>query len=77
MPKANGLNLLITLKQRYPKMKVIMLTNLAEPQYRNTCKAFGADYFFDKSVDFDRIDVALIETLNQLIQVIKKPGNDK
>lgn len=63
MPKANGLNLLITLRKKYPKMKILMFTNLTEPQYRNTCIAFGADYFFDKSNDFDKIS----ETLNQIL----------
>jgi DNA-binding NarL/FixJ family response regulator len=55
MPKANGINLLSTLKNKYPDLKVIMLTNLSEPQYRSACVAIGADYFFDKTNEFDRI----------------------
>ena len=34
-------------------MKVIVLTNYAYPQYREKCMAFGADFFFDKSTEFD------------------------
>ena len=52
---ANGVHLLIQLRKKYPQMKIIMLTNLAVPQYRSTCLAFGADYFFDKTVDFEKI----------------------
>jgi DNA-binding NarL/FixJ family response regulator len=59
LPDQNGMNLLITLRKQYPEMKIIMLTNLSEPQYRNTCLAFGADYFFDKSMDFDKISEIL------------------
>lgn len=61
LPKANGMDLLITLRAKYPDMKIIMLTNLTEPQYSNTCFALGADYFFDKSNDFDKIAEALNE----------------
>jgi DNA-binding NarL/FixJ family response regulator len=55
MPKANGVNLLVILKKKYPDLKIIMLTNLSETQYRNTCVAFGADFFFDKTNEFDKI----------------------
>lgn len=51
MPHANGLNLLMTLKKLYPELIVIMLTNHIEAQYRNTCLAFGAAHFLDKSND--------------------------
>ncbi len=61
MPKANGLDLLVTIRERYPCMKVIMLTNLAEPAYRNMCITFGASYFFDKSADFDKVPTAIDE----------------
>ena len=52
---ANGVHLLIQLRRKYPEMKIIMLTNVAVPQYRSTCMAFGADYFFDKTNDFEKI----------------------
>jgi DNA-binding NarL/FixJ family response regulator len=65
MPKSNGINLLIILKKKYPDLKIIMLTNLSETQYRNTCVAFGADFFFDKTNEFDMIP----ETLEKLISI--------
>ena len=52
---ANGVHLLIQLRRKYPEMKIIMLTNVSVPQYRSTCMAFGADYFFDKTNDFEKI----------------------
>jgi DNA-binding NarL/FixJ family response regulator len=51
----NGIELLIVLKTIYPVVKVIMLTNLSDDHYRNLCMANGADYFLDKSNDFERI----------------------
>ena len=61
MPHANGIDLLITLRERYPEMKVIMFTNLTLPQYRDRCLEFGAHYFLDKSNDFYRLPEALEE----------------
>ena len=61
MPHANGIDLLIALRQKYPDIKIIMFTNLTLPQYRDRCLAFGADYFFDKSNDFYRVPEALEE----------------
>jgi DNA-binding NarL/FixJ family response regulator len=57
----NGIDLLIALRKRYPDMKIIMLTNLTEDQYRTRCIGFGANYFFDKSNEFYRIPDALQE----------------
>jgi DNA-binding NarL/FixJ family response regulator len=55
LPDLNGINLLIMLRKKYKSMKIIMLTNLIHMQYRNTCLANGADYFLDKSNEFEKI----------------------
>jgi DNA-binding NarL/FixJ family response regulator len=41
--------------------KVIVLTNYAIPQYRDRSLALGADYFFDKSREYDRVRNVLEE----------------
>lgn len=51
----NGMDLLATLKKQHPEMKVIMLTNLSHPQYKDTCFKLGADYFLDKTLEFQMI----------------------
>ena len=33
----------------------VVLTNHPDPQYRRACMAAGADHFFDKSTEFERI----------------------
>jgi DNA-binding NarL/FixJ family response regulator len=55
----NGIDLLNVLRKTYPVLKIVMLTNLADPRYRDMCRSFGADYFLDKSADFDRIPETL------------------
>ena len=55
----NGVDLLSLVRRIYPEVKIIMFTNLSDERYRNLCMEFGADYFFDKSNDFDKIPEAL------------------
>lgn len=55
LPELNGINLLIMLRKKYVDMKIIMLTNLTHVQYRNTCLVHGANYFLDKSNEFEKI----------------------
>lgn len=54
-PDASGIDLLITLRKAYPSLIIMMLTNHANPHYIKKCMDLGADYFFDKSNDFDKI----------------------
>jgi DNA-binding NarL/FixJ family response regulator len=61
----NGINLLNILRQLYPDLKIIMLTNMSESRYRSLCTHYGADYFLDKSNDFDSIPEILM-TLAEL-----------
>lgn len=56
---ATTIGLLNTLKKVYPEVKVIMFTNMTDFRYRETCLAFGADYFLDKSNDAERIPQVL------------------
>ncbi len=55
LPDKSGIELLQVIKTTQPKMKVIVLTNHATEGYREICTSMGADYFFDKSNDFDKI----------------------
>lgn len=59
----SGIETLKKIKKSRPETKVIMFTNYAYPQYEKKCKAFGADYFLDKSTQFDKAT----EILNALI----------
>lgn len=59
IPGKNGIYLLKDIKQNYSQTKVIMLTNYSGTDYRDYCYILGADYFFDKSTEFEKIPEAL------------------
>ena len=50
-----GYTILEEVKQTHPDCVVIVLTNFAAPEYRERCHLLGADHFFDKSKDFERV----------------------
>lgn len=50
-----GLDVLDAVRGQYPDMTIIVLTNHAEPLFRSRCLASGAQYFFDKSHEFDTV----------------------
>ena len=53
--KFNGTDLLGMLRKTYPDMIIIMFTNLTSTQYIKKCHALGANYFLDKSNEFEKI----------------------
>lgn len=63
LPDKSGIELLKEIKLIRPQIKVIMLTNHASENYRDLCTYMGADFFLDKSCDFDKIP-ATIAALN-------------
>jgi DNA-binding NarL/FixJ family response regulator len=54
MPGGTGIDVLKHIKKVQPATVVIVLTNYPFSQYREECIAEGADYFFDKSLEFER-----------------------
>ena len=56
-----GLELLARLKQSRPALRVIVLTNFVNPQYRQASLAAGADRCLDKSREFSLIPLILRE----------------
>lgn len=63
--QGTGFQVLQAIKQKGKPPLVIVLTNFAYPQYRNKYIEAGADYFFDKSNEFDQVVVILNEQLKQ------------
>ena len=55
MPGGSGIDVLEDIKKTNTAPVVIVLTNYPYPQYRKKCMALGAEYFFDKSADFEKI----------------------
>ena len=59
MPGGSGMQVLESIKQDRPETIVIMFTNFAHDHYRQKCIELGADYFFDKSTEFERVTEVL------------------
>lgn len=62
MPGGSGIDVLKKIKKSIQPPVVIVLTNYPYPQYRRKCLDAGADFFFDKSTEFDKVT----EVLNQM-----------
>ena len=67
LAEGSGIDVLAHVKPRLPGLKGIMLTNYTSPQHLRASAEAGAEYFLDKSVDFERI----AEILEQMIAASK------
>ncbi len=69
----SGLDVLKHIKAVSPSTKVILLTNHPYLQYRMTAQRLGADYFFNKFMEFDQA----LETLQGLVQAFEENAENK
>lgn len=67
MPKGSGMDILAMVKEEKPKVKVIVLTNYPYPQYRKRCMDLGAEYFLDKSTEFDKLPDVFKQLANEFL----------
>lgn len=59
MPEMNGIELLKEIKNRYPELKVFMITAYGDDQNFNTAMQLGADDYFTKPLEFDLLKTKL------------------
>jgi len=64
MPQENGIKVLEAIKKNNQPPKVIIFTNYPYPQYRKRYMDAGADFFFNKSTEFEK----LIDTVKYLVR---------
>jgi len=55
LPGLSGIDVLKDIRDKKLPIRVIMLTNYPYPQYRKKCEELGADYFFDKVTEIERV----------------------
>ena len=55
MPGGTGLDVLRSVRENHSGTWILICTNYPYPRYRDECIAAGADYFLDKSAEFERI----------------------
>jgi two-component system OmpR family response regulator len=56
MFRGSGIEVARAVRRELPSSVIVMLTNSAYPQYRRECLQAGADYFLDKSIEFEKIN---------------------
>ena len=66
MPELSGINVLTALKREGSEAEIIMLSGLAEAEYRRKCLALGAKYFFHKATEFELVVEVLKERARDL-----------
>lgn len=71
MPGGSGIDVLRTIKQDGAGPMVIILTNYSYPWYRQKCLQAAADFFLDKSAEFDQTP-ALVERFKLSLNPIQK-----
>ncbi len=62
----NGIDVLKAVKTTHPSAAVIMLTNHATAKYKMECEQAGAEYFFDKSNEFDKLPFVVEELVRTM-----------
>jgi DNA-binding NarL/FixJ family response regulator len=60
MPGGSGLDILKWIRSGADAPLVVVLTAHGEAGYRRTCLEAGADFFFDKATEFDRVREVLL-----------------
>jgi DNA-binding NarL/FixJ family response regulator len=67
----NGLAVLRHIRSKNSESKVIMVSNYNDAVHRNICSVLGADYFIDKSNEFDRIPEIISEYISTRAENVK------
>ena len=63
MPGGSGLDVLRAIRIDHPYLYVLICTNYSHPQYREQCLSAGANFFLDKSAEFEKIPTILRELI--------------
>ncbi|MFN0079627.1 MAG: response regulator [Prosthecobacter sp.] len=61
LAEGDGVQVLATIKRSHPACVVVVLTNFDIPESRGQCVWLGADHFFHKSSEFERVPEVLAE----------------
>lgn len=55
IPRMNGLDVLRNVRSIDKQVIIIVLTNYHQSYFRDRCTELGANYFLDKSADFEKV----------------------
>ena len=63
LPGASGLELTKKIKESYPEIIIIILTNYDLPEYREAAKKSGSDYFLSKGISNTKEILELVKSI--------------
>jgi CheY-like chemotaxis protein len=66
MPKMDGLQVLSIVRRKYPELRTVVLTSVADEQFRSRVYALGVDLFWQKPAAEDEIRM-FVECLESLL----------
>ncbi len=75
MNQGSGIDVLKAVRREQPSPVVIMLTNSAYLPYRRECMQAGANYFLDKSIEFEQINV-IFDRLKRTGRAAREQDNE-
>jgi|SRR5882672_2488240 len=61
LPGGTGLDVLRAIRPVRPDVHILVFTNHSQDEYRQRCLTAGAEYFLDKSTEFEKIPGILRE----------------
>jgi len=64
MPGMNGFELLSVVQEKFPEVKVCMISAYATNEYKSKAKDLGADNYFTKPVNFSQLKEKVQEIIN-------------
>jgi len=65
MPDGNGIELLKSISQKNLSLVKIVLSNYSISQFKDKCYELGADYFFDKSSEFEKVRELIVNIISE------------
>jgi DNA-binding NarL/FixJ family response regulator len=68
LAQGSGIEVLRRIKPARPELRVIVLTSHSEPQYRDRCRALGAEAFLNKALDFESLPQHLLAGGDRMAQ---------
>jgi PAS domain S-box-containing protein len=72
MPGGGGIKALDEIKAAHPGITVIIMTNYPYAQYRRKCLESGADFFFDKSTEFEQVAATVQELMDSSPEAVAR-----
>lgn len=65
MPGMNGLDVLITIKEKWPSTRVIMMTAYGSPEIKEKARARGSLFYIEKPFEIEDLRKLILKALNE------------